>query len=116
MSINSIQGFRLQSSELDLVQLHADLPKQLARVSTSPDNFTEYKAWLVYVLPCINQPGKESLRIEMYLPASIHLLRVILCCLSATALYINRIQFPFSNFYSIYISRHFLAQGYLDTF
>ena len=112
MSINSIQGFRLQSSELDLVQLHADLPKQLARVSTSPDNFTEYKAWLVYVLPCVNQ----SLRVEMYLPASTHLLRVTLCCLPATALYINKIQFPFSNFYSIPISRHFLAQGYLDTF
>ena len=29
MSINSVPGFRLQSSELDLVQLHADLPKQL---------------------------------------------------------------------------------------
>ena len=30
----------------------------------------------------------------MYVPASIHLLRVTLCCLPAAALYINRIQFP----------------------
>ena len=31
MSINSIQGFRLQRSELDLVQLHADHPNQLGK-------------------------------------------------------------------------------------